>query len=628
VAQDNATKSFLRPSLYRILDERVDLLEGKHLDKDYFNSLLSGGDPVKNLLMWINDPEQFRGECDTNSWNGFVEICKSQFKFDPVGDGEIQAAYLLAEQAAPWNAVWERFAEAPQRYPHIPGQIRKTEPPAVTDLFDDNFGWPQWNERKEAELLAELNSVADKTEAEARQIVIAASKRHGERRSHVWAELGMSPMALAVEHLAELAELTHDSLAGGTAEDMAAVYATSGWRADNAVMNALACVTNDVQLEAVSAVIHAIYAPWAAQAALHLQKEVAENGYPGGDYKQATCQEFNSGTCVFFVDGLRFDLGNRLCQKLEERKHEVEISRNWSTLPSVTASAKAAVTPVRHLMKGEDVNEDFYPNIVATQKRAETYNLGKLIEDNGWQRLTKTEFGDPNGLGWCETGEVDKKGHQLGWKLARTVDNILNEVVEQIEQLIATGWKSVRIVTDHGFVLLPSGLPESKLPSSLAVNKWGRCAAIKAGSNTDEQQYPWFWNPTQSFALASGISSYKKRMYTHGGLSVHECVTIGITVRSGAAPASDIKIKSVTWKQLRCTVEVNKATEGIKLDIRTHAGNAATSEANSIKSFKDKTSCSVIVEDDDLEGHNVFVVILDEQGNALAQKSTTVGGNG
>lgn len=627
VAQNSATKNSLRPALYRVLDERLDLLEGKHLDKDYFNGLLSGGDPIKNLLLWINDPETFKGDCDTNSWSGFIEICKSQFKFDPSSEGEIQAAYYLAEQAAPWDAVWERYAEAPRRYAHIPSQIRKSEPPKPTGLFDESFGWPQWNERKEAELLKELNSVTDKDEETARKLVIRANKEHEERRQLVWAELGMSPMALAVEHLAELAELTSESLAGGTAEDMATVYINRGWQADNAVMNALACVTNEPELQAVSTAIHALYESWSEQAALNLQSEVVQNGYPGGDYQSATAQEFEPGTCVFFVDALRFDLGQRLVTKLEELGYGVQVSQNWSTLPSVTASAKAAVSPVRHLLRGEDVNEDFYPNIVASQKQAATYNLSKLIEDNGWQQLTKTDFGDPTGLGWCETGEIDKKGHQLGWKLARTIDGILLEIVDQVKQLLDTGWKKIEIVTDHGFVLLPGGLPESKLPSSLAVNKWGRCAAMKPGANTDEQLYPWFWNPTQSFALASGISAYKKRHYTHGGLSVHECVTIGLTVSGGGSSDSAVRIKSVTWKQLRCSVEIDELMDGIQLDIRTHAGNASTSEASNIKSFKEKLTCSVIVEDEDLFGEKLFVVVVDADGNAIAQQETVVGGN-
>lgn len=293
----------------------------------------------------------------------------------------------------------------------------------------------------------------------------------------------------------------------------------------------------------------------------------------------------------------------------------------------MTASAKAAVIPVAHLLRGADVNEDFYPSISATGKCADKYNLDKLLLDNGWQQITKTEFGDPNGLGWSEIGEIDKKGHQLGWKVARLLDSILQEIVEFIEQLFVVGWKCVEIVTDHGFLLFPSGLPESKLATSLSVNKWGRCAAIKPGANTEEQQYPWFWNPSQSFALAAGVSSYKKRVYTHGGLSVHECVTMGISVTNASIAASNVQIQSVTWKQLRCTVELKEPIDGVQLDIRTHAGNPTTSEASKIKPFKDKPRCSVIVEDDDLLGHHVFVVIVDSHGNPLAQHETVVGGD-
>lgn len=282
VAQDNGTKNCLRPALYRVLEERVDLLENKRLDQDFFNGLLSGGDPIKNLLIWINDPQMYRNECDTNAWNGFVEICKSQFKLDPVADGEIQAAFLLAEQAPPWNAVWDRYAEAPHRYPNIPAQIRKTEPPKISTLFDDHSGWPQWNENQEAELLSVLSSVKDQSEQDARKTILDADASHSGRRDLVWSDLGYSPLAMAVEHLADLARITSQPMAGGTAEDVAAAYGTQGYKADDAVLLALKCVREDKEFEAVSAAVQSVYAAWSEQAALHLQSQVERHGYPGG----------------------------------------------------------------------------------------------------------------------------------------------------------------------------------------------------------------------------------------------------------------------------------------------------------------------------------------------------------
>jgi hypothetical protein len=44
----------LQLALYRLLDEDVFLLKGKRLDKDYFNTLLTGGDPIRDLLQWLD----------------------------------------------------------------------------------------------------------------------------------------------------------------------------------------------------------------------------------------------------------------------------------------------------------------------------------------------------------------------------------------------------------------------------------------------------------------------------------------------------------------------------------------------------------------------------------------------
>ena len=85
-------------------------------------------------------------------------------------------------------------------------------------------------------------------------------------------------------------------------------------------------------------------------------------------------------------------------------------------------------------------------------------------------------------------------------------------------------------------------------------------------------------------------------------------------------------ITDIQWKQMRCTVTLGTIPDGAQLDVRTHAGNPETSEVVQLKPFADKHRCSVIIEDDDLEGHSCWVVILDSDGQPLAQSSTTVGG--
>jgi len=248
IAQDNESKNAMRLALFRLLDERIDLLEGKHLDKDYFNKLLTGGDPVRDLLLWIDNPSTFRENCDSNTWNAFAAIRKSQLKFDPEKDGELEAAERLAERAPPWENVWQRFADAPRKYPNIPAQIRKTNLPQTRSLFPDLGGWPQWNDKKENELRGGLKSVVELAPGDARAKISELERSHADRRQEVWAELGMSPLAMALEHLAALAKITEDSLAAGTAAEMTAAYQVSGWQADDHLLRALAAVKSDDDL--------------------------------------------------------------------------------------------------------------------------------------------------------------------------------------------------------------------------------------------------------------------------------------------------------------------------------------------------------------------------------------------
>ena len=619
----------MRLALFRLLDERIDLLEDKHLDKNYFNKIIGGRDPIHNLLLWINDPSGFQEMCDTNAWNAFVAICKSQLKFDPVNDGELEAAERLAEKAPPWDNVWQRFAIAPKAYSNIPKQIRKTALPKETTLFPDFSGWPQWNDKKEAEVRSSLKAIVQLSPDEARSKIGELERSHGDRRQEVWAELGMSPLAMALEPLAALAKITEDSLAAGTAADMAAAYQASGWQADDHVLRALATVRSDGDLQAVTAVLQAVYVSWATDAAHYLQKIVGKDGYPGKTSDKLNPVSYDPGTCFLFIDGLRLDLARRLECRLEDIGVKVGSSVGWTALPSVTSTAKPSITPVGHLIAGDDANKDFTPNVAETGKSLKGgYQLQKLLEQEGWQRLGKSEEGDPSGLAWCEMGDIDHEGHERGWKLARHVDSLLAEAIERVQQLFAAGWSEIRIVTDHGWLLMPGGLPKTHLDASLSENKWGRCAALKSGAATDEQRYHWFWNPTKCFALAEGISCYRSSVqYAHGGLSLQECVTMSMTLTSMSGAAGSVKIANIKWKQLRCTVTVAAASSGIKLDIRTHAGNPETSEVVSVKEFKDKPNCSVIIEDEDLEGHECWVVILDANGNALAQEQTVVGGD-
>ena len=206
---------------------------------------------------------------------------------------------------------------------------------------------------------------------------------------------------------------------------------------------------------------------------------------------------------------------------------------------------KAAVTPVCDKICGQDCSADFEPAVADTgQSLKGGYHLKKLLVDNGWSILEHSTDGNGQGQAWCEFGNIDHEGHDRGWKLAKHLNTLLVEITDRINALLIAGWKSVRVVTDHGWLLLPGGLPKIDLSSALTDNKWGRCASLKSGAATNERLYPWFWNPNQYFALADGISCFKNgEEYTHGGLSLQECLTLQITVTRGSSIQAAVSIE-------------------------------------------------------------------------------------
>ena len=68
VAQDNNAKNAMQLALYCLLDEEISLLKGKRLDKDYFNTLLTGGDPAYGIFCngWIRTMPSVQGGDKTN----------------------------------------------------------------------------------------------------------------------------------------------------------------------------------------------------------------------------------------------------------------------------------------------------------------------------------------------------------------------------------------------------------------------------------------------------------------------------------------------------------------------------------------------------------------------------------
>jgi hypothetical protein len=291
----------------------------------------------------------------------------------------------------------------------------------------------------------------------------------------------------------------------------------------------------------------------------------------------------------------------------------------------VTSTTKPAVSPVAAQMSGGD-EPSLTPAVKATGTTSTIATLRKLLEAAGYQILIGDALGDPGGMAWTELGAIDQYGHEHGWKVAHHLPGELRSLDRRIDALLSHGWQQVVVITDHGWLLLPGGLPKAGLPEHLTVLRKGRCAVLKEGADTDQQTVPWHWNPDLRIAVAAGIGCYVAGVeYEHGGISPQECIVPVISVsRPIALIAQEVAITGATWKGLRCAVSVSGASAGMLVDIRTKAGNPATSLAAAKPLEADVAS--LLVEDDDQLGAAAFVVLLSADGALLAQTQTAVGG--
>jgi hypothetical protein len=421
-----------------------------------------------------------------------------------------------------------------------------------------------------------------------------------------------------------VAEITQTPLTGATAADMVQAYTAGGWRADAAVLDSLAAVTHPLDSAAVCPAIAHIYAPWLRDAAELFQAKVAHEPLPGRDV--ARLADVPEGTCVLFVDGLRFDVGQKLKAALDTRGETVQLSHHFVALPSVTPTAKPAISPVARHIIGMTAGEEFRPSVASDGRDLTTDRFNKLLVDEGFQILTATEVGNPSGRAWTEYGNVDTTGHNEGSGLAHRIPELITHLIYRIEALLTAGWQEVRIVTDHGWLLLPTGLPKSGLPKYLTATRWRRCAVVKPSATVAFPCFLWFWSEDVRIACPPGIDCFMAgEEYSHGGLSLQECVVPQLAIRRGTSSVVSTKIASVRWTGLRCRITVTGQFNGCQADLRDRAADHTTSLVETKVIGQDGT-VALVVADDSREGSATTLVLLDATGNVLDRMPVTVGG--
>ena len=521
--------------------------------------------------------------------------------------------------------MWQRFVEAPRTYKGIAALLHQTNFAGGRLPFDGSR-LPQENDRSEAELRSALEAAGGLSHLDASARVLALEREHGVRREWVWAALDESPLADTLLPLSRLAALVQVPSAGNSFDSLVAWYATDGWRADRAAIDSLALVEAPAVRSLVASVVRALYEPWLDSTARTLQGHVDREAVILGS--PLSKSDAPGETCVLFADGLRFDLGVMLQEKLQARDLLVQLDTRLAPVPTVTATAKPLACPASDAMAGDSVADDFTPVLASTRQPATVARLRDEMRRRGIDVMDGDDVHAPSGthaVGWSERGQVDELGHKLGVDLARHIDDELDILVDRIVALLECGWSRVRVVTDHGWLLMPGGLPKVALPASLTASKWARCATVRGESQPDVPVHAWHWNPEVRIACPPGIGSFfAGAEYAHGGVSLQECVIPELTVERGAEVARATIIET-QWRGMRLRVRATASVPGLRVDLRTNAKQAGTSLVASAKELDGRGEASLVVSDDKHEGAAAVVVVLDRGNNILDRKPTTVG---
>jgi hypothetical protein len=628
VSADRDTKNAIQECLPTLLSLEVEALKGKRLEAADFRAIVDD-DPANTVLRWMGEPSRVQKELESlgSRWKTFRATCKADYQFDPQKDGAITAAEKLTGGRSAWLAVWKRYKQVPKAYPGVKILLGSL---SSSSLFDaPNEYRPQSNRSEEERLEVDLLALSELSANEAPSKLKSLAAEHGGRAKWVWADLGESPLALIIGHLSELTDLVQSVGNLSSWEALAEYYSSNGWRADRNVLRILDGARTTGSWKAVSVAIRAVYLPWLEKLAALTQALTSD--YPNSGPKACRILAVEQGTVYLFADGLRMDLAKSLEENLRASMASlnIELAYEWSALPTVTATAKPAWMPLASRLGGPLDGPAFQPKELSSGKALVHARFKQLVTELGISCLDSEEVGDPIGCCWTEFGSVDTYGHAQQARLAWRVEEELTRLQQRIAHLLSAGWTKVKLITDHGWLVMPGGLPKAELPKHLAESRWSRCAVPEPNAQHGYAVTPWFWDGVESVVLAPGIACFVAGMeYAHGGLTLQEALIPSLTITSTTlSKATVILLKEIKWSGLRLNL-ILEGVIGSTVDVRSKVTDASTSFAVSpVIGATSGEKISLLIEDDDAIGTAAFLVIADSSGQVVFKRSLVIGEN-
>lgn len=625
IATDARTDEAAATALSALLAYPLADLPARRLVAEDFLRLIEP-DEIRSLLAWIADPNAGRTERTAEAWESFRALAKGTYGIDVTAKGARQTAVeRLAKGEGAWRRVLTRVDENPEQFRAVCEELRRAEQPALPGLGEPARGTSDENQHQERLLAAALLAAADLPHGEAATRVLALQDEHRYRRTTRWGKLGEAPLARVLEPLARLAAGVRDPVPGGDVLGLAQAYADDAYAVDLALLDSLAGAGPRGGI--VTAIARTLYWPWVDALATRFRDALEADGTSA----RAKPLTVAPGTCLLFVDGLRYDIGRRLADRLAASE-AVRLSWRLAPVPTVTATAKPLVTPVADAIRDVGRADLFLPLESSSGRPADTACLVAAMRARGIQVVPKGEApapSAPDAIGWAECGNLDHDGHSMGERLATRVEGEIEVIDHRVQALRQAGWPRVRIITDHGWLLVPGGLPKASIPASTLQNTaWSRVARLADGAAPEAATLPWHWDEHVRIIVPPGAHAFRAgEAYAHGGVSLQESVVPDIVV-GGDAPmmAADARISAIAWRRYKLTVTLDREALGHEVEVRRVKRDPGSRVAAEILS-REGPRFDLRIDPDLDEETPIVVVLLDAHGSVVDARKTAIGVN-
>ena len=627
VATDSRTDEAARRAIPALLDLPLEGWRDRNLGAEDFDGLLVN-DKERDLLRWIGDPDAPRAGMTDAAWSAFRDQIKRDYSIDLDQKGALQTAIeRLARRSGPWRKVWDRVADSPQQFRSVCERIRAETQQKQGDLLPglgegDPVHNPHDNFVAEKVLAQDLSELSNLSSREAAEKVIILEEQHRSRRASLWARLGEAPLATALEPLTRLAAATERGLPGDDLTALASSYTEDGWRVDAALIETIAAA--GTREDVVARAAGTLYRPWVDT----LTRRFRAVYETAGEAARPAPLAIEPGTLVLFVDGLRMDVGQSVTEHLGNSGTQASLAWRLAPIPTLTATAKALVTPIGDSIAGRGKVDAFLPLEMSSGRPATLDVLRKAMLARGIQVIDSGTASSPEKLvsiGYAECGNIDNDGHNMGLRLAAHLQTEISRICQYVQDLKGAGWSRIRIVTDHGWLMMPGGFESIRLPTSALIAKGHRAAILQEDAAAELAFIPWHWDKSVRIAVPPGAEAFRAgQVYSHGGLSPQECVIPDITVGGESSTKGESpRITAITWRRLRLTVEMSGELADVSVEVRRKERDAASRV--DVASAVEGTRARLTISDDVDEGDPVLIVLIDRHGSVVDARATRVG---